>query len=410
VTLFCEVNAEDIFYTVKERTRPMYRVFYQNYLEPGEKVRPAFRYADIGNGSFTVGYYIEYPDMIGAIEADALYIKDSDNFDRSIIFTKKSDGTFESRQGWIPTFYLEAIEKNDPETILSYEPFIESVYSAWQDYNMFSPTIFYFHNIAFCIRSALIYGGPSAFFITSLTNRGNSIYQLETLPAIMSDKYIKDTRLEQFEDREKYILYIHHRKNRLRIYVEGEEFLHWELMKTEQQFNEKFEQFPNAGHWPGDKDYKSCLAPDIFEPWPVLPLTDLKNVIDKKPITTISHTLTSNLRLRTKPGTSAAVEDTLPEGSGVYVLQTGDSATIDGITAPWVYVAAQNVKQGWCFSGYLEEVREEPEPAAAAQDALPETQTDGEAENSGIPPAALIGGGIIVIAALFALIRRKKKA
>jgi hypothetical protein len=349
--------------------------------------------------------------MIGDILADSLYIKGSDNFDQSIVYDREANGSLNVSRGWLPTFYLESLRNNDVKTILAYEPFIESIDKFWPE--TFSPTTVWFDDLVMCMQSSLIYSGSgtSSLCITSLKKFEGGLYRAEVVPQINDRNQIKDIRLAQFEEGREYTIYLQHRGNRIRVYVEDEESPHWELMKAEQQFYEQFKQFPNAGRWPGEKDYKSYLAPDIFEPWPVLPLTGLKNVIDKKPVDTISHRLTSNLRLRSRPGTSAAIVDTLPEGSGVYVLRTGDSATIDGITAPWVYVAAQNGKQGWCFSGYLEEIKEEPNPAAAAQDALPEAQTNGEPENSGIPPAALIGGGIGIagIAVLFVFIRRKKK-
>jgi hypothetical protein len=302
--------------------------------------------------------------------------------------------------------------------LLSYEHFITDTEKAggpiWDSGNMFEPTTFWFHDLVIATTSPYI-GGMSAFFITNLERPEANIYRAECVADVMhfysaQIAPIAARNLEDISTGEKYVLYIQHNNNRVRIYLNGEEAPRWELMKVSARFIEIFGGFPYKGQWPGEQDYKSYLAPDIFEPWPALPLSDLKNVIDKKPVTTISHTLTSNLRLRAKPGTSSAVVDTLQEGSGVYMLQTGNTATIDGITAPWVYVAAQNGRQGWCFSGYLEEAGREPQapPEAAQPDAAPEAETG---EGGGVPYAALAAGAVALAGVCAALaLRRKKKA
>jgi hypothetical protein len=375
------------------------------------KIQPAFAYATTVAGSsqgIVVSYYIKYPDTIGEVESDALYIEGSDSFSPALTYEKNPG--HDPLASWIPTFYLKSLDMDEKNYIIEAEPHIKLVEESsrrfWTD--DFPPTRFWFNDIGIYIKSFFIFGA-SVLFITQLSNYDNVMYRAEIIPSIATSPHdVKDTRLEDFTEGQKYILYLHHNNNRLRIYVEGEQSPRWELMKADEEFIENFMKFPNRGRWPGDKDYKSYLAPDIFEPWPVLPLSELKNVIDETPITTISHRLTSNLRLRTKPGTSSAVVDTLPEGSGVYVLQTGDGATIDGISAPWVYVAAQNGKQGWCFSGYLEPVQELPQiPAESGEQA---------AENPASPPPTEVSRAFIIAcgaACLIALgvivfLRRKK--
>jgi hypothetical protein len=404
-----QTAAEDFYYTVKNKTRPVVIHFFQDYLYPGDRIIPAFKEQRIDVGGINVGYYRDFPDtdIIALVIADDLYIEGSGSFDSDIVY--KETGR-EIAGAWYPLYYIDALEKDAPDGILVHESHVPEIEKR-EPHRVYFAASFWFHDLVILINTPLIQG-YSAFHITHLDNHGNGIYKAQILSNIVSKFGFTGADLKNIIDMERYTLYIHHSNNRLRIYLDGEEKPQWNLFNASYEFSLLLRGFHKEGHWPGDKDYKSYLAPDIFEPWPVLPLSDLKNIIDKKPVDTISHRLTSNLRLRSRPGTSAAIVDTLPEGSGVYVLRTGDSATIDGITAPWVYVAAQNGNQGWCFSGYLEEIKEEPNPAAAAQDALPEAQTDGEAESGTIPPAALIGGGtgILVLAALFALIRRKKKA
>jgi hypothetical protein len=70
-----------------------------------------------------------------------------------------------------------------------------------------------------------------------------------------------------------------------------------------------------------------------------------------------SHKTNDRLRLRDNPNSSSLIVTTLDSGVEVQVTETGASATIDGITAPWVKVISSTGYTGWCFSGYLEEIK-----------------------------------------------------
>jgi hypothetical protein len=48
----------------------------------------------------------------------------------------------------------------------------------------------------------------------------------------------------------------------------------------------------------------------------------------------------------------------LPAGAKVLVTETGKTETIDGITAPWVWIWTENANIfGWVFSGYLKKIQ-----------------------------------------------------
>jgi hypothetical protein len=138
---------------------------------------------------------------------------------------------------------------------------------------------------------------------------------------------------------------------------------------------------------------------------------------------TQSYKATANLRLRGLPATGGAIVTTIPAGGRVKVLRAGAFATIDGISAPWVYAITGEGRRGWCFSGYLEETDQEPEappmpappvraePLVAIKEAAPAEPATASG-SGGIPPAAFIGGGIGIaaLAALLVVMCRKKKA
>ncbi|MDR1306700.1 MAG: SH3 domain-containing protein [Treponema sp.] len=70
-----------------------------------------------------------------------------------------------------------------------------------------------------------------------------------------------------------------------------------------------------------------------------------------------THRTLDNLRLRDAANTSSRLVTTLPKDTEIQVIETGSSTTIDGITAPWVKIISSTGYTGWCFSGYLEEVK-----------------------------------------------------
>ena len=62
------------------------------------------------------------------------------------------------------------------------------------------------------------------------------------------------------------------------------------------------------------------------------------------------------LNMRTDPGLNGRKMFfyQLPTGTKVFVTETGKTETIDGITAPWVWIWTEDTRfYGWVFSGYL---------------------------------------------------------
>ncbi|MBN2737845.1 MAG: SH3 domain-containing protein [Spirochaetales bacterium] len=69
-----------------------------------------------------------------------------------------------------------------------------------------------------------------------------------------------------------------------------------------------------------------------------------------------SHRVLEKLRLRETSDTSSPTITIMEAGLKVLVLETGETETIDGITAPWVRVKTVEGQEGWCFGGYLEDL------------------------------------------------------
>jgi hypothetical protein len=121
---------------------------------------------------------------------------------------------------------------------------------------------------------------------------------------------------------------------------------------------------------------------------------------------------TDRLRLRDNPATASLIVTTLDSGTEVQVLETGPSAVIDGITAPWVRVLSADGYTGWCFSGYLEEIAkpvasgnaERPNGVGAVTvEILRGEVVQDSAKTSAMPFwvwAAIIGGAVAVALAV----------
>jgi hypothetical protein len=71
-----------------------------------------------------------------------------------------------------------------------------------------------------------------------------------------------------------------------------------------------------------------------------------------------THVTTDNLRLRGWPGLSANTITILEKGAKALIQMWGGDVTIDGLSARWAYVYTIDGLEGWCFSGYLEEIKE----------------------------------------------------
>jgi hypothetical protein len=94
-------------------------------------------------------------------------------------------------------------------------------------------------------------------------------------------------------------------------------------------------------------DYAKTVKRDI----PSL-MGELSNVSSYK----ATHRLTLDLNVFSQQDGGSAVVANLKKGDPVNVLEYGQYASWNGITAKWAKVQTNDNKTGWLFSGYLEEV------------------------------------------------------
>lgn len=66
-----------------------------------------------------------------------------------------------------------------------------------------------------------------------------------------------------------------------------------------------------------------------------------------------THYTSDYLRLRKEANLNSEIITVLEPKIGIEIIEKGNEASIDGITAEWVRINAANGFSGWCFSGYL---------------------------------------------------------
>ena len=69
-----------------------------------------------------------------------------------------------------------------------------------------------------------------------------------------------------------------------------------------------------------------------------------------------THYAADSLRLRSSGSSTASIITILQPLLGLEILEHGTAAKIDGVSADWVKVHAENGYVGWCFSGYLKPI------------------------------------------------------
>ena len=70
----------------------------------------------------------------------------------------------------------------------------------------------------------------------------------------------------------------------------------------------------------------------------------------------MTHFVSDNLRIRESDDLVSSIITTLPKYTSIRIIETGKIETIEGLTAPWVKVISQTGYEGWCFSGFIEEL------------------------------------------------------
>jgi hypothetical protein len=70
----------------------------------------------------------------------------------------------------------------------------------------------------------------------------------------------------------------------------------------------------------------------------------------------VTHVTSENLKIRTWQNLNSETVTVLKKGTKVLVQEWGNMITIDGTSAKWAHVFTSDGFEGWCFSGFLQEL------------------------------------------------------
>jgi hypothetical protein len=261
---------------------------------------------------------------------------------------------------WLPAYTLDIVQSRERDTIFAYEAGRSRVYPVetvdyWWYEEMPVPSRVRITNTFIDIRYAAAEGGFYSLIqkIDADGNRYHITLSIANRKWAFTDQFTYTWNFPEIgtSRHESLLLELNAAHNRMRIYNSETKRVIFDLVKVSSDFYEKYIEFIQTNIVPEDL----VIPPDLLAGWPedihiAPPWGGEKTRI----------TVNTNLRLRGSPDTGGEILRTLAKGESVTVLEPGLSETIDGITAPWVWVETKDGIQGWCFSGYLGPVKVRP--------------------------------------------------
>jgi len=330
----------------------------------------------------------------GWLAIDAISIKDSAELPDVI-----------SKRLWTNSYYLDVLRSQNRETLFIYEPFWINQFDKYKsiDSNIFGRDLYWYERAGTnsryftTIYSSIYELGYNYFdFINGRIDKKNNTYVFYS-SCIRSLFNIseEDSLLNKYFPLNSNVKFsIEIDGDYLDVYVNDEKIM--SLVELTENIKKQFDallknQAINLSYiyWPRRADGTMDYPPPV-------------NMSGYQ----TTHNTIARLRLRDSSNTTSLIVTTLDSGVEVQVLETGVTVTIDGITAPWVKVLAENGFTGWCFSGYLEEIEQVVDSEITLENELSQTTKDSQ-----FPIWLLIGGGLVLLAAVgvgVVALKRKK--
>ena len=325
----------------------------------------------------------------GWINADAVNIKDSIKLPELI-----------TKNRWVHSYYLDVLRSEEKKFLFNYESF-------WRDHHNDTSMSWPWYDIASInngLRISNIFlwinelTSNNYHFIYKNIEKEGDVYNLSTICVkknIYAEPYTYGRYFSE-GDTIKFTLNID--GDYLDILINGSKV--FKLIKLDEEIEKQFDNLLRVNPipvnfsritWPrredGTMDYPPPLDMSRYSP---------------------THCVTENLRLRDSANTSSLIVTTLLIDTEVQVIETGASATINDITAPWVKVISSTGFTGWCFSGYLEEIAGNYSAASVAEGEM-SVQKSNKNKSMPLPLLLAIIGGVTVIAGVVVVVLRNKK-
>ena len=281
---------------------------------------------------------------------------------------------------WIPSYYLDILQKKDRELIRKYYPEVVERFgepheysNGWYEYN---PQELIITNCCIDFGFGHIYVDnieliPNGFKIT--IQKSFSLYnKFKNKPEILIFKFDGDYLNVYYDDNKLLEQFIRVKEDD---FVKIEKFIQipnlYFLPKfygndpnALEQFNKDnavdLEKFTWPRHADGTCDYDGSKSTNTVVSTNKTTTTAVTNIVQNKIMT-----VNEKLKLRSGEATTTSVLTVMQAGTKVKILELGKAETIDGINSNWVKVEVQKGAKdrdgkeikagtvGWCYGGYL---------------------------------------------------------
>ncbi|MCL2853724.1 MAG: SH3 domain-containing protein [Defluviitaleaceae bacterium] len=387
--------------------------------------RPTLLKSETSDGTHIIrGAFLYNSDIYFIDSNDLVPANTGDTFAPSFISELNSD----DRKTWVPSWYATVLQSMDRDTVLSEERFWReydpwSMVDYWQEwYDRFS-TMFPVNELDIS-NSAIVIDENIGLSIKNIARMENGYVVTVRFARAHPTYFMGDisswdiVRGKEFFD---MILIVD--GDYMDVYLESTDHRFMTFVHVDQAFLGEMKSLVKTNHadlsnitfWPRRTDGSMDIPPP-----------------DGVSLTfRASHRTTNRLRVRGEPTTGAAIVATLEIGAEVDVVEGGIEETINGITAPWVWVQTADGREGWCFSGFLETVSASGDdaetqpvmlttaavkttPLIFAVEAPPDASAEENAQNAPTTGAMplwawlAIGGGALAVAGGVFVARRKR--
>ena len=288
------------------------------------------------------------------IISDALIPKDTDELIQEEYITKVKD-----EYVWIPSYYLEVIEKKDREIIRKYE---KELVKRYGEPNEYDDGWYGYILKSLIISNSCIDFGHEHLYVENINLIKNG-FTIETLnfSALKNETENKMQKLNFIFDGDFLDVYLEPSKSPM--------YSYFKIKKSDYEKLKTFVFLPREYFLPNFYLYDKTALQKYNDEHAVNLATFKRPKRAEKNIKNVSPNKTmlvsENLKLRSAEVTTSQVLAIMQAGTKVKILELGKAETIDGINSNWVKVEVLSGAKdrdgkpikagtiGWCYGGYL---------------------------------------------------------
>ena len=403
-TLFLPTYTTDVYehyYYTTEKIRKGELVELVNTIDFDDNINQIV--VDIKKNDFNFPKYII---------SDALIPKDTDELIQEEYITKVKD-----EYVWIPSYYLEVIEKKDREIIRNYE---KELVKRYGEPNEYDDGWYGYILKSLIISNSCIDFGHEHLYVENINLIKNG-FTIETLnfSALKNETENKMQKLNFIFDGDFLDVYLEPSNSPM--------YSYFKIKKSDYEKLKTFVFLPREYFLPNFYLYDKTALQKYNDEHAVNLATFEKPKRAEKNVTNVSKNKTmlvsENLKLRSGEATTTQVLTVMQAGTKVKILELGKAENIDGINSNWVKVEVLSGAKdrdgntisrgtvGWCYGGYLAETTEANKFESTDTKEISDIKIEEASKqeiNIGIV-CAIIGAVLLLLLVILIFAVRKKK-